>query len=446
MLLLPLFILSIILYIIGNRVSSVLIFFFFLFDGFQIVPDMFFDTHIGISKSFDFAFLYMLVLFIYGLIRYKDFIPINRVSKIIAVYLSFIIICIAISTFYYHISLVDIGRTSRTYFLVLSYFVIKRLEKEEFYKLLNTLFIITLFQCGLFIIQGFTGIALLTGAESGRDGIITRFYNVPLMLYFFVFYAIFCNPYKGWLKVITTVIPSVTMFLPLARSLMMAFIACLFMGIYIKFSKIKKTKKYLNYLLIIIIPIFLFTAKNSDERTFTDINNVLKGDFLEVGEDFELDQESTFMFRMAHFFERFLGVTESNMGIIFGAGFMAENSEYTSTNFDFQIGLTSDDTGNTVQLDTSDTSWSNFIIRYGVIGTIIYLFCYILLICYYWKHKDNKLSLFIFLYLILLFFISFTCDQLYQLRFLILPLVLFDFVNYLDDKENNNLCVDKSIN
>lgn len=436
MLLLPLLILSIILYIIGKRVSSVLIFFFFLFDGFQLIPEVLFDTHAGISKSFDFAFVYVMVLFIYGVIKYDDYIPINRVSKIIAFYLLFIVISIGISLFIYHISFVDILRTSRTYFLVLSYYVVRRLTREELDKLLRILFFVVLFQCVLFMIQAFTGIAIMTGAESGRTGIITRFYNVPFMAYFFVFYAIFNNPFNGWLKNLTTIIMSITMFLPLHRSLMMAFILCLFIGVYNRISGIKNAKKALNTLLILFVAVFLLVGKDSGGRTINDISNVLSGEFLDVDEDFEMSEESTFMFRMAHFFERFMDITESKMEIVFGAGYMTEDSNYTFNHFDYQIGLPDEITGNTVQLDTSDIAWSNFIIRYGVIGTFIFL--YVLYSITSIFHRNLKtIGLPIFLYMILLFIISFTSDLLYQNRMLIFPFLLYNLLPHnREDKEN----------
>ncbi len=428
MLFLPLLILSIILYIIGKRISSILIFFFFLFDGFQLIPEMLFDTHVGISKSVDFAFVYILVLFIYGFIRFDDFIPKNRISKLIAIYLSFIIICIGISLFYYHISFVDILRTSRTYFLLLSYFVIRRLENEELVKLLKILFIIVLFQCCLFIIQAFTGIALLVGGESGRTGVITRFYSVPFMLYFLVFYAIFCNPYQGWLRVVTTVIPFVTMFLPLHRSLMMAFIVCALIGIYIKIGGLKVIMKYPRILCVIIIPILFIVAKSAQGRTVTDISNVLSGEFLEVNDDFVMDEDSTFLFRMTHFFERFMDITDSKMGSVFGAGYMTEGSDYTLNHFDYQIGLPDEITGNTIQLDTSDISWSNFIIRYGIIGTFIFLYFFFSITSIYNKNLKT-IGLPIFLYMILLFIDSFTSDLMYQNRMLIFPLLLYNLLS-----------------
>lgn len=438
MLFLPILILSIILYIIGKRISSILILFFFLFDGFQLIPEMLFDTHVGISKSVDFAFVYILVLFIYGLIRYDDFIPKNRISKLIAIYFSFIIICIGISLFYYHISFVDILRTSRTYFLVLSYFVIRRLEKEELVKLLKILFIVVLFQCCLFIIQAFTGIALLEGGESGRTGVITRFYSVPFMLYFLVFYAVFCNPYQGWLRVVTTVIPFVTMFLPLHRSLMMAFIVCALIGIYIKIGGLKVIMKYPRILCVIIIPILFILAKSVQGRTATDISNVLSGEFLEVDDDFLMDEDSTFLFRMTHFFERFMDVTDSKMGSVFGAGFMTEDSDYTFNRFNYNIGLPDEITGNTIQLDSSDISWSNFILRYGIMGTCIYLYMFFSIL-YIYKIERKSIGLPIYLYMLLLFFISFTNDLMYQNKMLVFPLLLYSLLSLENEKQKSKI-------
>jgi len=434
MLFIPLLILSIILYIIGNRISSTLIFFFFLFNGFQFIPEVLFDTHVGISKSIDFAFVYIVVLFIYGFIKYNDYIPANRISKLIAIYLSFIIISIGVSILYYNINIVDIIRTARSYFLVLSYFILRRLTKEESDKLLKILFSIVLFQCCLFIIQAFTDIELLTGGGSGGHfGIITRYYNLPLMLYFFVFYAIFNNPYKGGLKTFSTIILSITMFLPLHRSLMMAFIITVFIGIYIRIGRIKKIMKYIPILLIAIIPFFFFTAKNDGGRTITDIKNVLNGEFIDIDDDFIMDEESTFMFRMAHFFERYMDVTDTKMGIIFGAGLMTEDSEYTNKHFDYQIGLISEETGHLIQLDTSDIAWSNFIIRYGVIGTFIYLFFYFGIMTLFIKERMKLCGLINTLYMLIIFIISLTSDQLYTVYMLIFPLYFHDMLS----KEEN---------
>ena len=245
MLFLPILAIAIILYIIGQRIPSVILFFFFLFDGFQIVPDLLFDTFVGISKPIDFAFIYVIVLFIFGLYRYDDFIPINRTSKLIAFYLSFIIISIGVSLFYYHIGFGDIFRTTRSYFFVLSYFILRRLEQKEVDAILKILLVVVTFQSVLFAVQAVTTIPLLVNPSAGeRVGFITRFYNSPLLLFYIVFYAIYNNPFKGWKKWVTLIIPSITIFLPLHRSLMMVFTLVLFIGYCLSLDNIKRFFKY----------------------------------------------------------------------------------------------------------------------------------------------------------------------------------------------------------
>ena len=110
--------------------------------------------------------------------------------------------------------------SSRYYLFALSYFVLRRLTKEEISSILKILFCIVIFQSILFTIQGFTGIALLIGAESHKSAkLITRFYNSPLMLYFFVFYGIFNNPFTGKYKYISALICIVCVYMPLHLSL-----------------------------------------------------------------------------------------------------------------------------------------------------------------------------------------------------------------------------------
>ena len=150
-------ILGIVLYLMGKRVTSVLIFFFFLLKGFQIIPEEYF-----VLKSADYAVIYVSILFIWGCIKYNDFIPKNKITLLIAIYLSFILFEMSLSRLYYHIPWNEIIRTSRQHVLVLSYFIFRRLDKTEISYILKVLFYVVLIQCCLFIIQVFTGLPILT--------------------------------------------------------------------------------------------------------------------------------------------------------------------------------------------------------------------------------------------------------------------------------------------
>ena len=436
MLFIPILIVSIILYLSGKRILSTILFFFFLFDGFQIIPEKFFETGMGISKSTDFALLYIIILFIYGIINTKDFIPINKLALLLGGYLLFIVCLIGISYYTYHIPFVEIIRTSRYYLFALSYFVLRRLTKEEISSILKILFCIVIFQSILFTIQGFTGIALLIGAESHKSAkLITRFYNSPLMLYFFVFYGIFNNPFTGKYKYISALICIVCVYMPLHRSLTISFILILILGLFLKMGKIKQFINYLPMLLLCVIPLVAVMGAQLASRTMNDINSVTTGEFVDI-EEIELGEESTLLFRIAHFYERYMHILEKPIETAFGSGLMAEESNYTNKKFDFIVGLENEKTGEIVQLETSDIAWSNLIIRYGIIGTLIYLTIYISIMIFYYKHRKVRYALSTFFYLLLLLFTSITSNQLYYVYMLVFPLMFFDMTL---EKNNPNL-------
>ena len=436
MLFIPILIVSIILYLSGKRILSTILFFFFLFDGFQIIPEKFFETGMGISKSTDFALLYIIILFIYGIINTKDFIPINKLALLLGGYLLFIVCLIGISYYTYHIPFVEIIRTSRYYLFALSYFVLRRLTKEEISSILKILFCIVIFQSILFTIQGFTGIALLIGAESHKSAkLITRFYNSPLMLYFFVFYGIFNNPFTGKYKYISALICIVCVYMPLHRSLTISFILILILGLFLKMGKIKQFINYLPMLLLCVIPLVAVMGAQLASRTMNDINSVTTGEFVDI-EEIELGEESTLLFRIAHFYERYMHILEKPIETALGSGLMAEESNYTNKKFDFIVGLENEKTGEIVQLETSDIAWSNLIIRYGIIGTLIYLTIYISIMIFYYKHRKVRYALSTFLYLLLLLFTSITSNQLYYVYMLVFPLMFFDMTL---EKNNPNL-------
>lgn len=430
MIFIPVLVISIILYLSGKRVIATLIFFFFLFDGFQLVPDEYF-----ITKSKDFALLYVGVLFLYGCYKYEDFIPRNPLTLLIAVYLSFILILVLINRFNYGISWGEIIRTSRHYLLVLSYFVLRRLEREDISRTMKVLFCIVQVQCCLFAIQVFTGLDILTNASGNfYMGFLYRCYNVPLMLYFFVFYAIFSNPFSGKLKLITTLIPCITIFLPMHRSLSLSFILISIIGIFWITNSFRSKKKVIIACISMGL-LVLFAAGQLTERTTGDLSRVAKGEFADI-EEVELNVESTLLFRFAHFYERFLVTTQNRVNALFGLGLMTEDSRYTYNNFEFIIGLDSDFTKDVVQLDTSDIAWSNFIVRYGIIGTVIYLLlCGYLCLFYVRRWKNNRIAVSVVLYIILLMCTSITSDLFYHVSMLVLPLFLYDFVK---DEKNNS--------
>ena len=414
---------GLLLYVTGKYIASAFIFFFFLLKGFQIIPESYF-----VLKPIDYAVVYIFALFIWGCIKYDNFIPKNRITLFISIYLTFILFEMSLSHFYYHIPWSEIIRTGRQHLFVLSYFIFRRLNKSEIDYLIKLLFYVVLIQCCLFIIQVPTGLPMLTGYEGNfKYGYIYRCYNIPILLCFYVFYGVFCNPFKNPKLVITSIILlTATVFLPLHRSWSIIFIAILIFGFLLKFGMLKSLR---NILITGGIAIMLLSVCSVyiSSRTMNDIYKVSKGEYMDT-EDIELDQESTLLFRFAHFYERFIETTETSIGSVFGVGFMSEGSKYTYNNFNFIVGLSDEKTNEIVQLDTSDIAWSLLILRYGIVGSIIFLSFYVYFIVFYGRRYNNPMALSIMLYLIFIIGLSITSDQLYYVSFFVFPLMYNDIL------------------
>ncbi|GKG75842.1 hypothetical protein CE91St1_49850 [Parabacteroides goldsteinii] len=443
MLFIPLLLLAIALYICGQRTYSLLIFFFFSFYGFQIIPDELFETGLGFSKSTDFALVYIFVLFVYGCFAYHDYIPLNRMTYLIAVYLAAILVIIGVNKFVYGIGWGDILKTSRNYFFVLAYYPLRRVEKEEVDRLLKILLYIVLFQSLLFAIQAFTGKAILAGEEDKSGGdLIYRFYNSPRMLYFFIFYTLFVQPLGKKYSTFAGIVLIITSFLPMHRSLIIMVILTLSFGYMLNVGNLKRFIRYLPYALLVAIPLCFILFAQVGSRTISDLQMLREGNFAEIEdsdeiENFEMDSESTFTFRIAHFMERYLYSKTNVMYEFFGLGLMTDDSPYTYNNFNFVIGLP-DENGGIYQLDTPDIAWSNFVARYGYVGTVAYLVFYIGLAWFFFVNRKDKLSLSLLLYMLLVLGTSLTSETLYQVGRNVFVLMLFDFIIDKKRNEENN--------
>ena len=443
MLFIPLLLLAIALYICGQRTYSLLIFFFFSFYGFQIIPDELFETGLGFSKSTDFALVYIFVLFVYGCFAYHDYIPLNRMTYLIAVYLAAILVIIGVNKFVYGIGWGDILKTSRNYFFVLAYYPLRRVEKEEVDRLLKILLYIVLFQSLLFAIQAFTGKAILAGEEDKSGGdLIYRFYNSPRMLYFFIFYTLFVQPLGKKYSTFAGIVLIITSFLPMHRSLIIMVILTLSFGYMLNVGNLKRFIRYLPYALLVAIPLCFILFAQVGSRTISDLQMLREGNFAEIEdsdeiENFEMDSESTFTFRIAHFMERYLYSKTNVMYEFFGLGLMTDDSPYTYNNFNFVIGLP-DENGGIYQLDTPDIAWSNFVARYGYVGTFAYLVFYIGLAWFFFVNRKDKLSLSLLLYMVLVLGTSLTSETLYQVGRNVFVLMLFDFIIDKKRNEENN--------
>ncbi|MDR0989121.1 MAG: hypothetical protein LBM06_06645, partial [Prevotellaceae bacterium] len=275
------------LYFSGKQMAAFLIFFFFLLKALQLIP----EAWMGL-KGLDFALLFVLPLFVWGCIREEEFIPRGRLTFFIFLFLAFILGECLLSRFYYGIDWISIFRTGRQSLLLLAYFLFRRLSKEEVTLISKILLAVLSVQCVLFMLQTITGIGLLAEHENNySNGLFYRFYNVPILLYILVYYAVFANPFHGIWRVITTALPVLTIFAPMHRSLMAIFIMLLLIGI----LWIRGYLQSVRNILVASVTVFVLVVGAlyyMSSRAVSDIERVTSGEFVDV-EEVDLSDEST---------------------------------------------------------------------------------------------------------------------------------------------------------
>ncbi|MDR0686786.1 MAG: hypothetical protein LBF79_04965 [Dysgonamonadaceae bacterium] len=432
MIFIALVIMAIVLHVFGYKMSAMFLFFFFITSGFNLVPEEV-TRFIFISKGIDFAFLIMLGILIIDSIFIKDFMKPDSMTKFLLPLAIFLVVCMAYSKFVLGISLSEIIRSSRYLFFWAAWFIFRNLNHEQLNNLLKGLFIITLFTSILYILQLFFETDILNKTFVSKAELfgmkLRRYYNHPDMLYFFTFFAIYCNPWKGGLRVLTIFITVLALVLAFHRNLTGFFLIAIGIVWLIRLPRLKRiTVLTVSGSLLLMATVF-FGYRFVHSRTYTDIKNVLAGNFMDIDTDLSsVMQEGTFTFRMAHLLERTIYLQEHPRAMIIGAGLMTEDSKKTQSLFGFNVGLAGDATGETVQLDSADISYSVLSIRFGYLGTFVILLPIIVLMVFFYKRRGNNLAVASFSYLVLVFGSSFFSGNLMQPITFLMPVVAYHIV------------------
>ena len=100
-------------------------------------------------------------------------------------------------------------------------------------------------------------------------------------MYVLVFYAVFANPFTGYLKIFTTITPVLNIFAPMHRSLIVIFVIVFLVGVLWIRGYLKSTRNMIiSSLTISIVVIILGLHLNS--RAVSDIERISQGEFLEI--------------------------------------------------------------------------------------------------------------------------------------------------------------------
>ncbi|GHT54242.1 hypothetical protein FACS189451_06080 [Bacteroidia bacterium] len=439
--------LAVVLYVQGYKIPALLLFFFFLTSGLNLIPEKM--TKLAFfSKGSDYAIIMLFIVVVTDAFCIKDYLKPNRLIYLYLLFCAYLVACVFYNKFVIGVGWVEITRTCRYHFLWVSYLVFRNMSKVQLEILLKYLFLATVFCSVLYLFQIILDVSILNeGGEStakffGME--IPRYYNQPDMLHFFVLMALYYNPFRGMVKYVTTAILVVALLAAFHRSLLGSFFLAVALGFILQLPRLQRIK-VLSVVAVLLVFFVAFAGyKFVHSRTYIDIQRVASGNVADTEIDIEDLQASTFTFRILHLLERNQYLLDNRIAMLFGAGLMTEDSKLTFSMFDFDIGLAEEMSGQTNQLDTGDISYSVLLLRYGYLGTLLNLALFIYLAVFFYEKRENKYAFFSFLFFVMSFGTSFFSANLVQPMTFVLPLISYSIIKKNLDGEFDGYIAAKS--
>ena len=429
-------ILAIALYVWGYKIPALIIFFFFITSGFNLVSEEMMENGL-FTKGLDYAILIICGMVLIDSFCIKNHLKPDKLIWFILTFYVFLALCVIYNRLVVGVGWTEIVRTARYNVLWIAYLVFRSMTKEQLYSLLKCLFWVTVVCSVLYLLQIVLNEHILIKAMKSSVKLFgikfPRFYNQPAMLQIFTFMAIYFNPYRGEKKIITTTILVLALLGAFHRSLIIAFILAILIGYIIRLPRIKRIIALTTISVLSLFFIVFLGYKFVNSRTIIDIANITSGN---VSADIDIDIEklhnSTFTFRIAHLLERNQYLLDHPKAMLFGAGLMTEDSKITDSMFDFATGLAEEITERTVQLDTGDISYSILFLRYGYLGSFLNLTLYGFLLAYFYKYRANPVGLFSFTYLIVVMVGTFFSQILTLPISFLLPLIAYSLMKKME--------------
>ena len=260
----------------------------------------------------------------------------------------------------------DVFRVTRTWLLLLFAFAIPYFDRNDIEDAMKWLYYLTMIHLVVFAFQPVLGYNL-GGLVSSYGGIM-RYYNLPFFWLFAFWYTYFKINVGNKAKALIMTFFIVCLLISITRSILFSIFACMLFA-FLLFEK-RANSLWKSLLFAAVGVAVLLLIPNVRVRVLEGVDEIsIIGDIDSIFATLKESPDMNFIFRVAHLVERFLFVLEDAKKTIFGLGFISEDS----LSYDyFLIGLR-DDSGHIVQLDTADNSWSNLLIRFGIVGTVLFV-------------------------------------------------------------------------
>lgn len=408
-------IISIILFLYGflnffnNRKYLTLISITILASGyFQLAAPNFYIGPLSLQHS-DLALL--MIFFLIPFRKKLNNYQLKEIRTALLVFFAFLMISILYDLFARGTTPMQIFRTTRKTFYLTFFYLIPSFNQNDYQKLIKFIIYITLIHSLLYISQYIFDYSIIKGNDAFSGLGEKRYRGIPTFL-IPVLVLSFFSLHNSIKKIIFISIFLMTVILGQSRGAMISAFSIVLLYLYLQ-NKIKLRT-------IITIPILFFFIYYITLSYIPVIGERFSHLFNEMSIVNEMDynnldafyHEGSLIFRWGVTYERLIYVLEDPVKIIFGVGFIPDMDITTSI---FTLGTHSPTlpTG-FEQYNSVDILFPNIITRYGILGSLIFIFLIIKIFIFSSRNKNKLWGRILFTYLISMAFISLINETFYN--------------------------------
>ena len=408
---------------------SLIILFFFITNGFQIIPISVLAFGINaISKTSDFALFY-----IFGCILSSPLKSVNVFFNIPyfnsvrwIIFVSFI--CAIYSYLIFDYEWTYINRVWRLYLFFLVFIPLASVKFEVLIRVIRTIVLITTGLSIVFLLQILIGKNILLSLGEVTNTTLQgttyiRYYNTPILTIFSFCFLLFDTRFPHYkLRIVCLLILVITLFAPAHKSLI---ITVIFWVLFLYLYEKRFNKKIALILLLIPFLAFILSltlVKSQISNSLQDFKHLST-----ISYGYGGDGTDTFFFRISHFYERFNYIYKDYSKWFFGIGFLTEDAPQTK-HLNFNTGIIYQGQDKINQIDSGDISWSVIVLNGGFIFIILNFVIIMKFLILTFKNRILSFGKITFLYIAIYATLSFTSASIITYEFkisLMLLMILF---------------------
>lgn len=423
-----------------NRIASVVVIILLFFESFSFVGVN--TSEFVIKHQYDdvgLLLLFLLVLVLLGRRARAVDTSLRTIKRGVIMFFVFFLISSSVDLMVNNVAVLSIIKVFRNWLCLGMLWFVKYLNTREVEKVLKGIVVISVVFSFLLSIEyltetSFTGARRITMGESARA-------SVPWIHTLLAYTLLLSNYFtrKGLIKWTGVAIILTNMLLSASRSYFVTYVVVTIVILFIVDKKISFKKMFYMTLALLAV-VVVFTTDNKLNKRFNDAQEdvtSLKRENATV--------EGNFSFRVLLLAERMQYINTKTQYVIFGIGSVQESDLKQKL---FRIGLRKrrGRSGGVTQIDTGDIAWAVLFLRFGYVGTAIYVFfIFVPAIWYFYRNiRGGPLSGFWIYLFVNLTMISTTYSYIASSFFWLVPIMMMRFV--LPDRPivNNSLTTQKS--